>query len=207
MELGEFAGNDDGAVGSERLLNVIESFEDAVWGFETDGGVVGAGEGFEQRLTFARLWRKKAEEVEGVGGESGRGECGERRGGSGDGDDGDARLDGGGDESITGVGDEGSAGVGYNCYRFAGGEAAEEFRSAFALVVVVIADKWSANVVVLEEFRGLPSVFASDSGSLTKDAEGTESNVFEVADGGGYDEELGRHTKPVWHWGGFGPRI
>ncbi len=50
--------------------------------------------------------------------------------------------------------------------------------------MLVVADERLANFVVVEEFLRVARVFASDLVDLFEDAQGAESDVFEIANGG-----------------------
>jgi hypothetical protein len=55
----------------------------------------------------------------------------------------------------------------------------------------VVADGGGADLEVVEEFLGLAGVFAGDAVGGAQDAEGSEGEVLEVADGGGDEIEAG----------------
>ena len=111
MELGEFSGDDDGAV-SKDGFDVVERFEDAVGGFVEDKSGFDGAPVFEGFATLPLLGGEEAGVAEGVGGEAGAGQGGEHGGSAGNGHDGNAGFEGGLDDAVAGVGDQRRAGVG-----------------------------------------------------------------------------------------------
>jgi hypothetical protein len=59
----------------------------------------------------------------------------------------------------------------------------EQFGRAGHLVVLVVADEWLTNFVVIEELLRVARVFAGDLVDFFEDAQGAERHVFEIADG------------------------
>jgi hypothetical protein len=67
----------------------------------------------------------------------------------------------------------------------------DELGGAVVFIVLVEAEGGGFDVEVIEELLSLASVFTGDAVSLAEDAEGAESDVFQVADGGGNQVEAG----------------
>jgi len=84
---------------------------------------------------------------------------------------------------MAGIGDERHACVADESDACALLEGKDEFRSAESVHVFMVADERLANVVVGEELLGVAGVLAGDLVHFLEDAEGTESDVFEIADG------------------------
>ncbi len=198
VELGELAGEDDAQSGAPDGGQVGEGFLDAVRSFvEDEGGgrPGGFGEGFEGGAAGAGFFGKEAEEAEVGGVEAGGDEGGEGGVGAGDGIDGDLGGEGGLGEEDAWIGDARHAGVGDQGYGLAFFELGDEFDGAVALVVLVEADGWSGDAEVVEELLGLTGVFAGDARGGAQDAKGAEGDVFQVADGRGYEVEAGCEGK------------
>jgi hypothetical protein len=81
------------------------------------------------------------------------------------------------------IGDEGDP---FACLQFG-----DKFDGPVAFVVLVQANGRHCDFEVVEELLGLAGVFAGDPVGGFEDAQGAEGDVFEVADGGGYQVEAG----------------
>ncbi len=109
----------------------------------------------------------------------------------------------------AGVGDAGSARVRNDGDARAGFEFGDELLGAAGFVEEVVADGGRAEVEVVEQLLGLARVFAGDAVCLAQDAQGTQGDVFEVADGRGDEVEAGERlvfsstltVSPIWTGG------
>jgi len=182
VDFGDFAGEAGGAV-AEDFAGVGDGFGDAVGRFIKDEGAVFDAEAFEGAAAFAGACGEKADEKEFLVGQAGSGEGGEESGRAGNGDDGDLMAGAEGDEAIAGIADERHAGVADESDFGALLHGDDEFGGASHFVVFVIGDEWFADFVVGKEFLRVASVFASDLVGFFEDAEGSEGDVFKIADG------------------------
>lgn len=189
---GQFAGDEEAAVGPQLLLDFVEEFQDAVGGFiEGDGtGKIGkfaetaaAGRGFVVEESFEQKAASFGETAQG----DGRGQ------GGGTGDDGNGEAGGayGFGGAGAGIGDAGHAGVGHQGQGFACANAREDFIGAGAFVVFVAGEKGGVNGIGIEEGAGVPGVFGKNAGGAAQDAEGAQGDVFSVADGRADEVEAG----------------
>lgn len=207
MELGDFAGEAGGTF-AEDFKGVGDGFGDAMGSFVKDESAIFKAEAFEGAAAFASACGEKADEEELFVGQAGSGESREKRGWSGDGDDGDLVAIAESDESIAGIADERRAGVTDEGDFGALLHGDDEFGGASEFVVLVVGDEGLADFVVGEEFLGVAGVFAGDFVGLFEDAEGAEGDVLEVADRGADEVEAaagiggrGEHGGSV-AWGG-----
>lgn len=130
-------------------------------------------------------------EGEGFGGQAGGDES--REGGvrAGDGKDVDSGGDGGNDEGCTWVCYARGSGVGDDRDFGSGLEVGDKLCGARLLVEEVIADGGGFDGVVVEKLGGGARVFTGDAIGLAQDSKGSEGDVLQVADGGGYEVQAG----------------
>jgi hypothetical protein len=67
----------------------------------------------------------------------------------------------------------------------------DQFCGAPTLIVLVATDGFFVDLEMIQKLLGLPGVFAGDAVYVTKNLEGAEGDVAEVADGGGDEVEAG----------------
>ena len=125
---------------------------------------------------------KKSREQEFLRCETGGGKRGNKRRGSGNGRHGDVMSDTQCDEAMSGVRHERHSGVGHQRRAGALLELDNQLRGTGDFVVLVIADQAFPNVVMIQELLCLSRVFAGDEVHFLENPEGTQSDVFEVAD-------------------------
>jgi hypothetical protein len=106
---------------------------------------------------------------------------------------------GGLDHAVPRVGDERCAGIAKQCYRVAVFQTLEYLRRAAGFVMFVIADEGLFNLIVLEKLLRLTRILAGDDRNfLTKDAQSTDCNIFQVSDGRRDYIESARQTLAVY---------
>ncbi len=86
-------------------------------------------------------------------------------------------------EAVAGIGNERHPGVADQGDFRALLEGDNQFRRACDLIVFVVADEWLVNVVVSQKFLRMARVFAGNLIDFFEDAQGSQSDVFEIADG------------------------
>ena len=182
MDLGNLAGKAGLAV-TENRGGVGDGIGDPMRSFVKNQGAIFDAKALEGTLALTAAGREETEKEKFFIGETGCGKGGEESRRPGDGDDGDMVADSEGDEAVARVGNQGHASItdeGDVRTLFHG---EDEFRGAREFVVLVIADQRLVNVEVIQKFQGVAGVLAGNLVDLFEDAEGTKSDVFEVADG------------------------
>ena len=90
---------------------------------------------------------------------------------------------------VAGVGEHWRAGIAHQRDARSFLDSNQQFGGACQLVVFVIADGRLADAVVVQEFRGLPGVFAGDQVHFAQQAQRAHGNVLQVSDRRGNDIE------------------
>ena len=68
--------------------------------------------------------------------------------------------------------------------------------------MLVVADGRLVNAIVIQELGGVTGVLAGNQVRLTQDPEGTNGNIFQIADGGGQHEKAtGLAGRRFWRLG------
>jgi putative FmdB family regulatory protein len=158
---------------------------------EDESAVLNA-ETFEGAAALAAARGEKADEKKFFIGQAGGREGSEDGGRAGNGHDGNLVAETERDEAVAGIGDERHSGVADESDFRALFEGEDEFGGASQFVVFMVADERLVNIVVGKELLGVAGVLASDLVDFLEDAEGSEGDVFEIADGGADEIEAAR---------------
>ena len=214
MDLGQLARHHHGPR-AEGRFDGLERFQDAVRRLVEDQRGLLFGQRFQQVGPLPRFARQEPAEVEGVGGQPGAGQRGERSRGTGIEQtplktvqlvSARRQLDlesaphvrlGQAHQAIAGVGHQRHAGIGNQRDHGATEQTGEEFFGALRLVVIVIAHCWLVDVVVIQQFARLPRVFARDQIGRAQHADRAIGDVLQVPDGRSHHVEQTGHVLSI----------
>ena len=90
-----------------------------------------------------------------------------------------------GHQGGTGVGKSWCAGITYQSHGHAGLQLTYQFRTALSIIMSMVTDQWLGYLVMIQKFPGPAGIFGSDEIHCLKNVKGSQSNIFQVADGGG----------------------
>ena len=190
VEFGNLTAGRAAAVRSEDFGHLLKRFDHTMGTFVENHRTRFGAKGFEARQS-ALLLRQKPLEAEAFAGQSARHESRNESGGTGQALHLDATRHSSTDKHESGVGDGGRAGIADEGHRFAGSETCGKGFGRLVLIELMVAHQARRDVVVLEKLSARPGVFGQYDIDLSEDAERTEGDVFQIADGRGDEVEHG----------------
>ena len=144
---------------------------------------------FQHAQALAGLGRQKAAEVKAVGGQTGDGQRRQQRGGPGDGFHAHVIVDGCPHQAVPGIGDQRRAGVRYQRHAGACQQPGGQFEAALPFVMFEITDYGLGDIKMIQQFAGMPGVFARDDVRLPQHPHRAEGHVLQIADRRRYQVE------------------
>ncbi len=113
----------------------------------------------------------------------GSGKGGQQRGWAGNRHDRNVMPEAKRNEPVARVGNERHSRVAHQCDLRALLHRQDQLRRASQFIVFVVADQRLMDIVMSEKLLSVPRVFACDFVGFLEDAQGTEGDVLEIADG------------------------
>lgn len=183
VDLGQLFGDGDGSFGTEDLLHLLEALEQAMRRLIADDGLLHLGEAFQEGF-LTLLVGQEAVEVEAAAGKARLHEGGDEGRGAGEALDGDLLAHALADEQEAGVGDAWRARIADQRHRLAVADLTHIAVHLGVLVEDMVGQTAFVDLVVLQQMLGGAGVLGQDEINRLEHVEGSEGDVFQVADGG-----------------------
>ena len=189
VDLGQLFGDGDGSVGADDLLHLLEALEQAVGRLIADDSLLHLGEASQQGF-FPFLVRQEAVEIEAAAWEARLHEGGDKGCGAGEALDGNVLAHALTDEQEAGVGDAWRARITDQRHRLAVADLTHVAIHLGMLIEDMVSQTAFVNLVVLQQMLGGAGVLGQDEIDRLEHVEGSEGDVFQIADRGWDDVQF-----------------